>query len=69
LVCRIPLRLSSDRHLHPSACPIRSHCQYGASLGGSKTRKCDILRVFTMSFFCSGTLIPREPRHFRSRSL
>jgi hypothetical protein len=36
---------------------------------GQKTCKRDILRVFMMSLFCSGTLIPREPRHFRSRSL
>ena len=36
---------------------------------GQKTCKRDILRVFMMSLFCSGTLIPREPRHFRSCSL
>jgi hypothetical protein len=31
-----------------------------------KLVKRDILRVFTMSLFRSGTPIPREPRHFRS---
>jgi len=34
-----------------------------------KTLKRDILRVFTMSRFCSGIPIPREPWHFRSHSL
>ena len=29
----------------------------------------DPLRVFTMSIYCSGTPISREPRHLRSRSL
>ena len=33
-----------------------------------KRLKPDILRLFTMSLFCSGILIPREPRHFKSRS-
>jgi len=34
-----------------------------------KLVKRDILRVFTMSLFCSGTPIPQEPRQFRSRLL
>ena len=38
---------------------------YGASLGGQKTHKSDILQVFMMSLFSSGTPIPRAQLHFR----
>ena len=31
---------------------------------GQKSCKRDIIRVFMMSLFCSGTLIPQEPWHF-----
>jgi hypothetical protein len=36
---------------------------------GQKLLKSNILRSFYADFFCSGTPIPQEMRHFRSRSL
>ena len=42
---------------------------YGASLGGPKTLKCNILRVFTMSNFCFEDPDSIRTATFRSCSL